>query len=163
MQYYAIIAAIVILDQIVKRAVDANLVLNESIPVIPDFFHITYIHNMGAAFSLMEGFRLLLILLPLLVIVVAMIYMFKMRKKAHGLLLLSLTFIAGGGLGNVIDRLAFGYVVDYFDFRVFPIFNIADIFVCVGCGLLVVYMIFLDGKVSKKQGDGKKGGLQGKS
>lgn len=163
MQYYAIIAAVVILDQIVKKAVAANMVLNESIPVIPDFFHITYIHNMGAAFSLMEGFRILLILLPLLVIMAAMIYMFKKRKKAHSLLLVSLAFIAGGGLGNVIDRVALGYVVDYFDFRVFPIFNIADIFVCVGCGLLVVYMIFLDGKVSKKQGDGKRDGLQSKN
>lgn len=159
MQYYAVIAAVVILDQIVKKAVAASMALGESLPVIHDVFHITYIHNMGAAFSLMEGFRVVLILVPLVVIAAAAIYIFKKRKKAHSMLLLSLAFIAGGGLGNVIDRAAFGYVVDYFDFRVFPIFNIADIFVCVGCGLLVVYMLFVDGKVSKKQGDGKRENL----
>lgn len=145
MQYYMIIAAIVILDQIVKKAVTVYMELNESLPVITDVFHITYIHNTGAAFSLMEGFRFLLIALPLLVILAALIYLFKKRKEARPALLLSLSFIAGGGLGNVIDRIALGYVVDYFDFRVFPIFNIADIFVCAGCALLVIYMLFMDG------------------
>lgn len=70
------------------------------------------------------------------------------------MLLLSLAFIAGGGLGNVVDRVFFGYVVDYFDFRVFPIFNIADIFVCVGCALLVIYVLFIEGKHFKEGQDG---------
>ncbi len=154
MQYYIVIAAIIIADQIVKNAVASNMELNESIPVIADVFHITYIHNTGAAFSLMEGLRILLILLPLLVILAALIYMFKKRKSAHPMLLLSLAFIAGGGLGNVVDRVFFGYVVDYFDFRVFPIFNIADIFVCVGCALLVIYVLFIEGKHFKEGQDG---------
>lgn len=149
--YYLIIAAIIVLDQIVKKAVTSFMVLNETIPVIGNVFHLTYIQNRGAAFSLMEGFRLVLILLPTILILAAMVYMFKNRKSAHPLLLTSLAFIAGGGLGNVIDRLLYGYVVDYLDFRVFPIFNAADIFVCVGCGLLVVFIIFLDGKVPEKK------------
>lgn len=66
MRYYIIIAVIVVLDQIVKKGVTINMELNESIPVISDFFHITYIHNTGAAFSLMEGLRVLLIVLPLI-------------------------------------------------------------------------------------------------
>ncbi len=143
MYYYLIIAVILVLDQAVKKAVTANMRLNESIPVFEEFFHITYIRNTGAAFSLMEGFRTFLILLPLVLILAAMVYIFVKRHTAHPALLVSLAFIAGGGLGNVIDRALFGYVVDYLDFRVFPVFNIADIFVCAGCALLVIYIIFI--------------------
>lgn len=155
--YYIIIAAIIILDQLVKKAVVASIALNESIPLMENIFHLTYIQNRGAAFSIMEGFRIALILLPTVLIIVAMIYIFKKRKTAHPLLLLSLSFISGGGLGNVIDRLTLGYVVDYLDFRVFPIFNAADIFVCLGCGLLIVYIIFFDGKpTGVKNGKGNR-------
>ncbi|MCB6992521.1 signal peptidase II [bacterium 210820-DFI.6.37] len=146
MYYYLIIAAVIVLDQAVKKIVTLSLSLNESIPVISQIFHITYIRNTGAAFSLMAGFRLLLILIPVLVILAAGIFIFRKRKTAHPLLLTSLAFISGGGLGNVIDRALFGYVVDYLDFRVFPVFNIADIFVCLGCGLMIVYILFFDGK-----------------
>jgi signal peptidase II len=72
--------------------------------------------------------------------------MVVMRKKGRPLMMTSVALIAGGGIGNLIDRIALGYVVDYLDFRVFPIFNLADIAVCVGCGLLVVYVLFFDGK-----------------
>ena len=65
--------------------------------------------------------------------------------------MISVAMIAGGGIGNLIDRIAIGYVVDYLDFRVFPIFNIADIAVCVGCGLLILYVLFLDGKQDGKR------------
>lgn len=151
MQYYFVIAGIIILDQLVKRTVTAGMALHESIPLIDDVFHITYIRNTGAAFSLMDGFRIFLILFPLILIAAAMVYMFIRRKTASPALLLSLTFIAGGGLGNVIDRAFLGYVVDYLDFRVFPVFNIADIFVCLGCGLFIVYILFFDRKATKKQ------------
>lgn len=163
MYNYVIIAAIIVLDQAVKKAVTAAMTLHESIPVINHVFHITYIQNTGAAFSLMEGFRLLLILLPAVLILAAMVYMFVKRKTSHPMLLLSLAFICGGGLGNVIDRAVLGYVVDYLDFRVFPIFNVADIFVCLGCGLLVIYLLFLDGKASEKNKNDKRNNLQSKS
>ncbi len=163
MYNYVIIAAIIVLDQAVKKAVTAAMTLHESIPVINHVFHITYIQNTGAAFSLMEGFRLLLILLPAVLILAAMVYMFVKRKTSHPMLLLSLAFICGGGLGNVIDRAVLGYVVDYLDFRVFPIFNVADIFVCLGCGLLVTYLLFLDGKASEKNKNDKRNNLQSKS
>lgn len=120
--------------------------LYESIPVIQDVFHITYIHNTGAAFSIMAGQISLLILVPLIMIIAALVFMVVMRKKGRPLMMTSVALIAGGGIGNLIDRIALGYVVDYLDFRVFPIFNLADIAVCVGCGLLVVYVLFFDGK-----------------
>lgn len=146
MYYFLIIIAVVILDQIIKKAVVAAMALYESIPVIQEVFHITYIHNKGAAFSIMEGQINVLILLPLAMIIAAVIFMLIMRKKGHPLLMISVALIAGGGIGNLVDRIALGYVVDYLDFRVFPIFNLADIAVCVGCGLLVLYVLFIDGK-----------------
>jgi len=122
------------------------MALYESIPVIQDVFHITYIHNTGAAFSIMAGQISLLILLPLFMIIAAVVFMFVMRKKGHPMLMTSVALIAGGGVGNLIDRMMLGYVVDYLDFRVFPIFNLADIAVCIGCGLLILYVLFFDGK-----------------
>ena len=122
------------------------MALYESVPVVQDIFHITYIHNTGAAFSIMEGKISVLILLPMLMIIAAIVFMIVMRKKGHPLMMTSVALIAGGGLGNLIDRMALGYVVDYLDFRVFPIFNLADIAVCVGCGLLILYVLFIDGK-----------------
>ena len=146
MYYFLIIIAVVILDQIIKKAVVASMALYESIPVIQDIFHITYIHNKGAAFSIMEGQINVLIMLPLAMIIAAVIFMMVMRKKGHPLMMTSVALIAGGGIGNLVDRIALGYVVDYLDFRVFPIFNLADIAVCVGCGLLVLYVLLIDGK-----------------
>ena len=141
------------LDQAIKKAVVAAMALHQSIPVIQDIFHITYIHNTGAAFSMMEGMRSFLILLPLVLVLAAVIFIFLKRKTAHPLLLTSIAMIAGGGLGNMIDRIAYGYVVDFLDFRVFPIFNAADIFVCVGCGLLILYVLVFDGKKDGKRDD----------
>ena len=146
MYYFLIIIAVIILDQIIKKAVVASMALYESIPVIQDVFHITYIQNKGAAFSIMEGQINFLILLPMVMIIAAVIFMLVMRKKGHPVLMTSVALIAGGGIGNLIDRIALGYVVDYLDFRVFPIFNLADIAVCVGCGLLVLYVLLIDGK-----------------
>lgn len=159
MYYYLIIAAIIAADQAVKKMVVDSMELNETIPLINEVFHITYIRNTGAAFSLMDGFRGLLILLPIILIAAAMAYIYMKRKKAHPVILLSLAFIAGGGLGNVIDRATRSFVVDYLDFRMFPVFNIADIFVCLGCGLLILYILFLDGKTAKEKKNGKGNGL----
>lgn len=159
MYYYLIIAAVIALDQFVKHAIVSVMAQGESIPVVNQVFHITYIQNTGAAFSLMEGFRVLLIVLPVVIALAAMGFIFLKRKVAHPLLLTSLAFICGGGLGNAIDRATLGYVVDYLDFRVFPIFNIADIFVCLGCGLLLLYVIVVDRKDSEKEQHAKRDNL----
>ena len=153
MYYFLIIIAAVCLDQIIKYIVAGNMALYQTIPVIEDIFHITYIHNTGAAFSMMEGMSNLLVLIPAVMIAAAVIYMFIKRKTGHPLMLASVALIAGGGIGNLIDRIALGYVVDYLDFRVFPIFNLADICVCTGCGLLILYVLFIDGKQNGKRND----------
>jgi signal peptidase II len=123
--------------------------VGETIPLLENFFHITYIHNRGAAFSLWEQQWVLLIAFPAIVMIVGLVCLFIKRKTWDKLYLLSIAMICGGGLGNLIDRIAHGYVVDMFDFRVFPVFNIADIFICIGCGLMLIYVIFLE----RKNGD----------
>lgn len=153
MHYFIIIIAAVVLDQLIKKLIVGTMALYETIPVIQDIFHITYIKNTGAAFSIMEGQLSVLILLPVVMTAAGIVFMFIQRKTAHPLLMTSVALIAGGGIGNLIDRIALGYVVDYLDFRVFPIFNAADIFVCTGCGLLILYVLFIDGKQDGKRND----------
>lgn len=144
--YFIIIAVVVALDQLTKYFIQANLELNSSIPLIDGIFHITYIHNSGAAFSIFQNKTGFLIAMQLIVIAIVLVYLVKRRRKDHWCLLLSLSLIAAGGVGNLVDRAMNGYVVDFLDFRVWPIFNMADISVCVGCGLLILYMFFIDPK-----------------
>ena len=146
MVYYLIIAAILIFDRVVKLIVSTNMSPWETIPVIENVFHFTFVQNRGAAFSMWQEQWIVLIALPLLVIAVGLVLIFLMRKKWDKAMLTSIAFIIGGGLGNLIDRMALGYVVDMFDFRVFPVFNIADIFICVGCGLMVLDVLLLERK-----------------
>lgn len=148
--YFIIIAFVVALDQLTKYLIRANLELNSTIPLLDGIFHITYIHNSGAAFSMFQNKTGFLIAMQLAVITVVLVYLIKKQKKEHWCLLLSLSLIAAGGMGNLIDRVLNGYVVDFLDFRIWPIFNVADISVCVGCGLLILYMFFVEPKRSKE-------------
>ncbi len=146
MIYYLIIAAIIVSDRIVKLLVSSNLAVGETIPLIENVFHITYVQNRGAAFSMWEQQWLILVVMPAVVMLAGMILLYVRRKTWNRFYLQSISFICGGGLGNLIDRTVQGYVVDMFDFRVFPVFNIADIFICAGCGLLLLYIIFIERK-----------------
>ena len=149
--YFIIIAVIVALDQLAKYLIRTNFVLNSSIPLVDGIFHITYIHNSGAAFSIFQNKTGFLIGMQLIVIAIVLVYLIKRQKKEHWCLLLSLSLIAAGGIGNLIDRAASGYVVDFLDFRIWPIFNVADISVCVGCGLLILYMFFIEPKRNRNK------------
>jgi signal peptidase II len=149
--YFIIIAVVVVLDQLAKYLIRTNLVLDTSIPLIDGIFHITYIHNSGAAFSIFQNKTGFLIVMQLIVIAAVLVYLIKKQKKEHWCLLLSLSLIAAGGIGNLIDRAANGYVVDFLDFRFWPIFNVADISVCVGCGLLILYMFFIEPKRNRNK------------
>ena len=100
---------------------------------------------------MMQGQWVFLILLPCAAILTALIILFWKRKNWNICMNLAIAFICGGGLGNLIDRITQGYVVDLFDFRVFPVFNIADIFICVGCGLLLLDVFVTE---RKKRHDG---------
>ena len=135
---YYWIAGIILLDQIVKLIVRSSMYIGQSIPVIKDIFHITYVQNRGAAFNMLDGKSLVLILIPAIAIAIGVWYMEK-HLEEHWTLLVSLVLVIAGGIGNLIDRCFMGFVTDMFDFRIWPVFNIADIAVCVGAGLLILY------------------------
>ena len=143
------IAIIVVLDQLSKLAIRSSMSPGDSISVIGNFFRITYYRNTGAALSSLEGQRALLIAFSSLAMIAAFVFlmMYKGRSK---LLDWSLALIVAGGIGNLIDRIAFGYVTDMISFSIFPpIFNIADIAVTVGCALMIIFVIFGDSEVLK--------------
>ena len=154
-----LIAVTVILDQLSKALVVANMELYESIEVIPGIFRFTYIHNDGAAFGSMDQHRWVFMLLSTVAIVAILVFLFW-KKPQNKLLLSALILVTGGGIGNMIDRVSLGYVVDFIDFCAFPkiwmwIFNVADSFVCIGAGLLTLWMILDTVKEYKKEKEEK--------
>ncbi len=151
--YFVIIVLIIALDQLMKALIRFHMDLNTTIPLIDGIFHVTYIHNYGAAFSLFENKTFFLIGMQLIVIGAMIIFLAKKHKKENWSFLLSLSMIVAGGLGNLIDRIRFGYVVDFLDFKVWPIFNVADIAVCTGCGLLILYILWLEPKSKKTKNE----------
>ena len=141
---YPVIALIIVLDQIVKYLIASSMTPGQSNPVIEGIFHITYVRNFGAAFSSLQGMRVLLIILPVVMIAAALVLLETKYKDAHVTLQIALTTVAAGGIGNLIDRVLRGFVVDMFDFRFWPVFNVADIAVCTGCGFLILYVVLFD-------------------
>ena len=144
--FYIIIILIVIGDQLTKGLIQQSMVLNQSIPVWDGIFSITYIHNTGAAFSMLAGKTQVLALFQVIIIGVILGYYILKGRKSHPLLRISLAMNVAGGIGNLIDRLTLGYVVDFLDFHFWPIFNVADIGVSAGCVLLAGYVFFIEGK-----------------
>lgn len=133
-----IIAIIVLLaDQASKYAVVQHMMLHESIPVIPGFFHITYILNKGAAFGFLENKWWLFVAVAACLFVLCVI--FRRYLPQNNLVYAGVGFLLGGALGNAVERFFFGAVTDFFDFRIWPVFNVADIGIVVGVFLLLVY------------------------
>lgn len=130
---------VIIIDQLTKFLVRVNFQLNESVALIKNIFHLTYINNFGAGFGLLQQQRLILVFISLFVIGIILYYFDRIKEKEK-LLQFLVGFILGGTIGNLIDRLAFGYVIDFLDFQVWPIFNIADSFVVIGVIGLIFYL-----------------------
>lgn len=149
--YYLLILVIILADQAAKYLVRMEMTLNQSIPLINGVFDLTYIHNYGAAFSILEGKQFLLIGITFLAVVAITVYIVRKRKTAHFTLLLGLSMIVGGGCGNLIDRILQGYVVDFLNIRFWPIFNLADMAVVSGCLLLMIYLLWLEPKAARQK------------
>lgn len=130
-------------DHLVKLLVRSTMYCGQTIPVIGGIFSITYVQNRGAAFSLFTGRGKMIMVITFIALCIAVWYMEK-HKNSHWTLLLSLELIIAGGVGNLIDRAVRGYVTDMFDMHFFPVFNVADIAICVGCGFLILYMFVFD-------------------
>ncbi|MFB0526862.1 MAG: signal peptidase II [bacterium] len=136
---YLIALIILSVDQFSKYIIRQKMSLAESIPVIRGIFHITYVENTGIAFGLFPRGHSLFIVISL-IIILAIIF-FERKKVIKSLKeKFCLGLILGGALGNLIDRLRFGFVIDFLDFRIWPVFNLADSGVCIG-GILMVFFL----------------------
>lgn len=145
---------ITVIDQVVKFVMAGRLLQIGTIPLIDGVFHLTYCENTGAGFGIFANYTEILSILMIVIILAAIVYVI-MKRPTNTWLVMALTFMTGGAVGNLIDRLRLGYVIDFLDFRIinFPIFNIADCFVTVGAIIFAVYIIFFSDK--KEQVDGK--------
>lgn len=140
--YTAIILGGIIIDQITKALASAYLKPIYSLPIIEDIFHFTYRENTGMAFGMLKEHRWIFMLVSTILIIGMGIYLFGMKSE-NRLYDVSLSLILSGGIGNMIDRIFLGYVVDFIDCRFinFAVFNGADSFVCVGAGILMLALI----------------------
>jgi signal peptidase II len=135
---------VLIVDQLTKLVVRLNFLPNQSIPVIPGIFHFTYVQNPGAAFGILPYQTTFFILVTLIIIGIVIYYSYKLRHTSALMLRLGLALQLGGALGNFLDRIRFSYVVDFFDFRIFPVFNVADIGIVLGVCLFAYQLLRLE-------------------
>lgn len=140
--YAAIIVGGILIDQLTKILSTVYLQPKDSVPIIKDVLHLTYVRNPGAAFGMLADNRWIFMTLSTVAILAMGIYLFAGMSE-NKLYSISLSIIISGGIGNMIDRVALGYVVDFIDFCLidFAVFNGADSFVCVGAGMLILALI----------------------
>ncbi|CBH21991.1 MAG: signal peptidase II [Acetoanaerobium sp.] len=148
--YFTLISILIIIDQAIKWISRTKLTKFESYPVIDGFFHFTYVENRGAAFGMLQNKTWFFVLITL-VVVGYMIYFTKKNKNIDKKLTFVLSIITAGAIGNLIDRIWLGFVVDMFDFRGIWqfVFNFADICVVVG-GILLIFLIIKDKEILEK-------------
>ncbi|MBQ9233358.1 MAG: signal peptidase II [Lachnospiraceae bacterium] len=140
------VALLTSLDQFTKFIIRSKFKLYESKEVIKNTFAITYIQNKGAAWGVMQGKRVLFLILTFLVVIGCFYILYNIiNNRKYIMLTICVIFLISGAVGNMIDRFKFGYVVDFFDFKLidFPVFNVADIYVTVSMFVILFLMIFL--------------------
>lgn len=147
----AVSALLVVIDHIIKAVIMAEIMPVGRVEVVSGFFYLTYVENRGAAFGILQGKASLLAIITGIALIAVIIYIVTGRAQ-NKLTLWSLSLILAGGVGNFIDRIFRGYVVDYLDFSVlfgFPVFNFADCCVVVGTALLICALVWGDNLTSK--------------
>ena len=151
--YCLFVIGIVVADQVTKLLVLQHIPLYSQVEAIPGLFHLTYVQNTGAAFSSFEGMRWLFVALFAVITVLVLVEYFKKRMPFSTFERWCIAAIYGGGLGNIIDRIRLGYVVDMIevDFMNFPVFNVADCFITCGCILLIVHLAFFNKEFWKEE------------
>lgn len=153
--WIVVIVASVLADQLTKQLVVNFLDREEPLYIIKDVLRFTYVENRGAAFGMLDDHRWVFMIISTVAIVGLTFYMWKFCRESK-LLCFGLSLIIGGGIGNMIDRIFLGYVIDFIDFCAFPeiwmwVFNVADAFVCVGAGLVILYLMIDVVKETKKK------------
>ena len=150
MPYFLLAALLVVLDQVVKFLVRANISLGEGVPFLPPILQLTYVQNTGAAFSLLEEHTWILTIVSAVVSVLLAVLLAR-RVFPRPFAMVSLALVLAGAVGNLIDRLFLGFVTDMFQtlFMNFAVFNVAAICVVAGGIAFCVYYVFLHGKGAK--------------
>lgn len=138
---------IVILDQVTKHLAIQHLKASSPYIILDNFFQFNYVENYGAAFGILEGRKVFFIIMTLAVVVGISYFLIKNYHEVNVFLRIGISFLLGGAVGNFIDRVRFGYVVDFISFRLigkydFPVFNIADIAIVIGTGLILILVLF---------------------
>ena len=155
MLYFITLIAVLAVDILTKLFAVNTLTMVDTIPLWDGVFHLTYVENRGAAFGIFQNGRGVFIIVTILIIGVGAI-MLRRYKRDSKLLNIAAVFVTAGAIGNLIDRIRYGFVVDFLDFRLinFPVFNVADIFICIGAILICIYVIFFDeNSNAKKESD----------
>lgn len=140
---------IIAIDQFVKGIVVASMVPGESIPILKHFLHLTYVLNPGAAFGILPHQRELFLLAGVAILIGSAIF-YSQIKKSDSILRFGLISLISGAAANLIDRFQNGLVVDFIDFRIWPVFNIADIAIVIGVGCMVYSILFNFGESGVK-------------
>lgn len=147
--YFLIFVCIAIIDQFTKYIVIKNIQYSYELEVVKDFFYLTHVRNKGAAWGILQNYRIFFLVITG-VVVFCMLYFMTNEKNSYAKVMYAI--IIGGAIGNFIDRLFRGYVIDFFDFYIgsyhFPTFNIADIFITLGA-IMIVCEVFYKGKIKK--------------
>lgn len=143
MMIFITVLIVLSLDRLTKFLVTKNLLYNQSIPIIKGIFHLTLIHNRGAAFGILKNQIHLFIFTSVFAII--LIYSNLKNNRHRKSYSVSLSLILSGALGNLIDRLFLGYVIDFLDFRIWPVFNLADSAITIGA-ILLAFSILLEPK-----------------
>lgn len=144
MPFVALIIGILIavLDQIIKYFVSLYLQPIGSVSIIDNLFSLTYVENNGVAFGMFSDMRWLFVVLTVVIIAIIVVYMFKKRPKEK-IFYISTALIIGGGIGNLVDRIFYGYVIDYLSLSFFPpVCNFADYCITIGTVILMIYLLF---------------------
>lgn len=145
---------LLLVDQISKILVIKLLDITSSIELIKNFFYLTYIHNNGAAFNILTGQRIFLILIAIVILIVFFNYLRKTKVEGK-IEKLAFSLVIGGSLGNLLDRILRGYVIDFIDIKIFkynfPVFNLADTFIVIGVFLLLIILSKKEKKHDNRQ------------
>lgn len=132
---------IVVLDQVVKFLVAHEMFPGMSIPVMQDVFHITFVLNPGAAFGILAHQRSFFIVMGIAIVLLGIGLLPYIRRQCP-MFRYGTALLIGGAFGNLIDRIRFGHVIDFFDFRIWPVFNIADIAIVLGVAAIIYAILF---------------------
>jgi signal peptidase II len=138
LRLFVIAASVIVIDQFSKHLVVSMMQAGQSIPLINNFLHITYVRNPGAAFGMLP-YQTLFFVLVTLVVAVLILYYYRTLSDDHKWLRFGLALQLGGAIGNLIDRIMEGYVVDFIDFKIWPpVFNIADSAIVIGIAIFII-------------------------